>query len=121
MQEREQHKETLNIAAKKAFASFQADIAACHSLIVVARQLAVIDCLFSLATVAQGSGYVKPKFVADPNLVIKQGRHPMVEMLRDEPYVPFDVEFSGARGRAKVITGPNMAGKLCVHPWRITS
>lgn len=116
MQEREQHKETLNIAAKKAFASFQADIAACHSLIVVARQLAVIDCLFSLATVAQGSGYVKPRFVADPNLVIKQGRHPMVEMLRDEPYVPFDVEFSGARGRAKVITGPNMAGELCVHP-----
>lgn len=40
----------------------------------------------------------------------------MVETLRDEAYVPFDVEFSDMLGRAKVITGPNMAGKSsCVR------
>jgi DNA mismatch repair protein MSH3 len=31
-------------------------------------------------------------------------------MLRDEAYVPFDIDFSEGDGRAKVITGPNMAG-----------
>ena len=37
-------------------------------------------------------------------------------MLRDEAYVPFDIQFSEDDGRAKVITGPNMAGKSsCVR------
>lgn len=39
-----------------------------------------------------------------------------VEMLRDEAYVPFDIDFSAEDGEAKVITGPNMAGKSsCVR------
>ena len=44
-------------------------------------------------------------------------------MLRDEAYVPFDIDFSAEDGEAKVITGPNMAGKsscvratVCFHP-----
>jgi DNA mismatch repair protein MSH3 len=37
-------------------------------------------------------------------------------MLRDEAYVPFDIDFSAEDGEAKVITGPNMAGKSsCVR------
>jgi len=37
-------------------------------------------------------------------------------MLRDEAYVPFDIDFSSEDGEAKVITGPNMAGKSsCVR------
>jgi DNA mismatch repair protein MSH3 len=37
-------------------------------------------------------------------------------MLRDDAYVPFDIDFSEDTGRAKVITGPNMAGKSsCVR------
>lgn len=39
-----------------------------------------------------------------------------VEMLRDDAYVPFDIDFSEGDGEAKVITGPNMAGKSsCVR------
>ena len=34
----------------------------------------------------------------------------MVEMLKDDAYVPFDIDFSERDGCAKVITGPNMAG-----------
>jgi DNA mismatch repair protein MSH3 len=34
-------------------------------------------------------------------------------MLRDEAYVPFDIDFSDKDGTAKVITGPNMAGAWC--------
>lgn len=37
-------------------------------------------------------------------------------MLRDDAYVPFDIDFSEGNGRAKVVTGPNMAGKSsCVR------
>ncbi|ORY24383.1 muts domain V-domain-containing protein [Naematelia encephala] len=114
--EREQHKETLAGVARQAFLSFQSDISECHSLVVVARQIAVIDCLMSLAQVAAASGYCKPEFVAEPCLHISAGRHAMVEMLRDEAYVPFDIHFSDEDGRGKVITGPNMAGKSsCVR------
>lgn len=76
--ERGQHKETLAAVANRAFLSFQADISESHQLVVVARQLAVIDCLMSLAQVASASGYCKPSFIAEPVLHIRDGRHPMV-------------------------------------------
>nr|XP_031862964.1 uncharacterized protein CI109_001439 [Kwoniella shandongensis]KAA5530036.1 hypothetical protein CI109_001439 [Kwoniella shandongensis] len=114
--EREQHKETLAAVSHKAFLSFQSDISECHDLVVVSKQIAVIDCLMSLAQVAAASGYCKPKFVAEPELRIRAGRHPMVEMLRDDAYVPFEIDFSEKDGTSKVITGPNMAGKSsCVR------
>ncbi|WWC87833.1 uncharacterized protein L201_002726 [Kwoniella dendrophila CBS 6074] len=114
--EREQHKETLNAVSREAFKSFQSDISDHHELVVVSKQIAVIDCLMSLAQVAAASGYCKPKFVKEPELRIKAGRHPMVEMLRDDAYVPFDIDFSERDGTSKVITGPNMAGKSsCVR------
>lgn len=114
--EREQHKETLAASAKRAFQSFQADISECHQLVVVSRLIAVIDCMISLASTASGPGYTKPTFVSEPRLSITQGRHPMVEALRDQAYVPFDIDFSESEGRSKVITGPNMAGKSsCVR------
>jgi DNA mismatch repair protein MSH3 len=78
--EREQHKETLNAAAERAFLRFQSDISECHALVVVSKHLAVIDCLMSLAQVAAASGYCKPTFVAKPELHIENGRHPMVSM-----------------------------------------
>ena len=78
MKEREQHKETLSAAARRALLAFQGEISECHTLVVVARQIAVIDCLMSLAQVAAASGYCKPTFVAEPCLHIKDGRHPMV-------------------------------------------
>lgn len=65
----------------------------------------------SLAQVAIGSGYCKPEFVPQAELHIRQGRHPMVEMLKEEAYVPFDIDFGEDEGCAKVITGPNMAGQ----------
>ena len=38
-----------------------------------------------------------------------------VEMLREDAYVPFDIDFSEDGGTAKVITGPNMAGELHLY------
>lgn len=116
LKEREQHKETLNAAAKRAFTAFQSEISEVHQLVTVSRQLAVIDCLIAFANVALANGYTRPELVDEPLLRIKAGRHPMVESLRKDAYVPFDAEFSDVLGRAKVITGPNMAGKSsCVR------
>lgn len=49
------------------------------------------DCLNSLALVANEAGYVKPKFVDDDIVDIVGGRHPMVEALRSDPFVPNDI------------------------------
>ena len=75
------------------------------------NKLAVADCLLSLARVALQEGYVKPEFVEDDVLQLAEGRHPMVETLKSDPFVPNTVMMGGGRPRSKVITGPNMGGK----------
>lgn len=79
--ERTQHLEKLSIVAREAFIAFQSEVAEYHELVVVSKQIAVIDCLMSLAQTAAASGYCKPKFVAEPELKILAGRHPMVGSL----------------------------------------
>jgi DNA mismatch repair protein MSH3 len=78
LKEKEQHRETLAAAARAAFIHFQSEIAQHHEFLVVTKQLAIVDCLFSFAQVACLPGYSKPIFVADNRLTIKGGRHPMV-------------------------------------------
>lgn len=77
----------------------------------LALQVATVDVLQSLATVAQDMRYVKPEIVTEGPLVIQDGRHPVVEaVLRGEPFVPNDTELSVDQ-QILLITGPNMAGK----------
>lgn len=77
----------------------------------LAVQVATVDVLQSFATVAQDNRYVKPEILADGQLVIQDGRHPVVEaVLRGEPFVPNDTEL-GTDQQILLITGPNMAGK----------
>ncbi|TYJ59150.1 hypothetical protein B9479_000139 [Cryptococcus floricola] len=109
--EREQLKEQLSKVAHQSFLDFQAEVAQCHDFVVVSKQVAVIDCLMSLAQTAVSSGYCKPVFVADTELRIEEGRHPMAESLKEDAYVPFDIDFSKDDGSTKCILGPNMSGK----------
>lgn len=53
------------------------------------------DCINSLALVASEVGFVKPEFVDDDTIDIVSGRHPMVEALRSDPFVPNDVFLGG--------------------------
>ncbi|NME96971.1 DNA mismatch repair protein MutS [Aneurinibacillus aneurinilyticus] len=77
----------------------------------LAVQVATVDVLQSFATVAQDNRYVKPEILVDGPLVIRDGRHPVVEaVLRGEPFVPNDTEL-GTEQQILLITGPNMAGK----------
>ncbi len=77
-----------------------------------ARAAATIDALTSLATVAYKNGYTKPEVNLSDNLIIKDGRHPVVEkMLSGNLFVPNDTTLDCEANRMAVITGPNMAGK----------
>jgi len=78
----------------------------------LSRSLAVLDVLCSLSTVALKNNYVRPKINDKGIIKIKDGRHPVVElMLRDGSFVPNDTYLDGKDSRVAIITGPNMAGK----------
>lgn len=78
-----------------------------------ARHLAVLDCLVSLAEVADDAKYCRPQVQDDEVIDIHQGRHPVVEKLLPfgEKFVPNDAFLDPASDQILIITGPNMAGK----------
>ena len=74
--------------------------------------LSMIDAITSLAEVAHKYNYCKPKIVTSDELLIEQGRHPVVERLnRNERFVPNDTLMDLDNNQLLIITGPNMAGK----------
>ena len=77
-----------------------------------AKALAGIDAFCSLSLVATRNNYVKPKINEKGSIHIKNGRHPVVElMLKDDLFVSNDTVLDNHKNRISVITGPNMAGK----------
>jgi len=80
----------------------------------VARIIAELDVLASLAEVAQREGYVRPELTDDFALEITAGRHPVVErMMPREKFIPNDVVLT-EDARMIILTGPNMAGKSTI-------
>lgn len=112
LQERAQYKEAIAAEAHRAFLSFLDEIAQNHYGVIrdAVNQLATADCLLSLALVALQDGYVRPQFTEEDTLEIVEGRHPMVEVLRSDPFVPNTIRMGGDEPRSKIITGPNMGG-----------
>ncbi len=77
-----------------------------------ARQIAVLDVITSLAECARERRYVRPVISEDDKLIIKGGRHPVLELnMQGEAFVPNDCLLDGDTNRMMLITGPNMAGK----------
>ena len=77
-----------------------------------ARVLAEADVLTAFAETALTRRYVRPAVSSDDRLVIRDGRHPVVEQMPDaERFVPNDTTLNGSDHQLIVITGPNMAGK----------
>ncbi|KAL2857854.1 muts domain V-domain-containing protein [Aspergillus pseudoustus] len=113
IRQRDQHREALAAACDKAFLSFQAEIAAANyqTLRDCVQSLATLDCLISLATIANQPGYVKPEYTEETCIHVQQGRHPMVEQLLLDSYVPNDIDLRSDKTRALLVTGPNMGGK----------
>lgn len=112
VRERDQQKEALANACDAAFAALLTEIGSRYqALRDCVQSLAVLDCLLSLADVASQPDYCKPDFTDSAGLHIEGGRHPMVEQLLLDRFVPNDLDLSSDKTRALLITGPNMGGK----------
>jgi len=75
-----------------------------------AAALAELDVLACFAERAQALDWSRPLLTDEPGLRIENGRHPVVEAVRDEPFTANDLHLDEQR-RMLVITGPNMGGK----------
>jgi DNA mismatch repair protein MutS len=80
------------------------------ALQATATAVAQFDVLSCFAERAVALDCVQPELVAEPNLLIDAGRHPVVESAGREPFIPNDLRLDEAR-RMLIITGPNMGGK----------
>ncbi len=77
-----------------------------------AKAIATLDVITSLANVAVDNRYTRPVVNLSDNIIIKDSRHPVVELLlKNAPFVPNDVNLNCEANRVAIITGPNMAGK----------
>ncbi|MBI1761597.1 MAG: DNA mismatch repair protein MutS [Acidobacteria bacterium] len=76
----------------------------------VARVLAALDCLTSLAEVAARRNYTRPALHEGDEIKIMGGRHAVIETL-GERFVPNDLLVNNTTDRLLIITGPNMGGK----------
>ncbi|WP_409305506.1 DNA mismatch repair protein MutS [Peribacillus sp. SCS-155] len=77
----------------------------------LALAVSELDVLQCFATVSEQRHYVKPLFSTDRKVMIKAGRHPVVEkVLQSQEYVPNDCHMNSER-EILLITGPNMSGK----------
>ena len=74
-----------------------------------------VDALCGLAEVAVDNHYTRPEITTGGELLMEDGRHPVVEkMLTAERYVPNTVELHDTENQLLIITGPNMAGKSTI-------
>ncbi|HEX3187715.1 MAG TPA: DNA mismatch repair protein MutS [Pyrinomonadaceae bacterium] len=81
---------------------------------MTARALAALDALASSAETAARRRYVRPELHDGDVLEIIQGRHPVIEVFIDEPFVPNSIHLNNSTDRLLIITGPNMGGKSTV-------
>jgi DNA mismatch repair protein MutS len=78
----------------------------------IAAAIAHVDVSASLAGLAAERAYTRPEIERGERLVIRQGRHPVVETaLPAGAFVPNDTELDTRGGQIVVLTGPNMSGK----------
>ncbi|KAL6067844.1 Mismatch repair protein msh3 [Balamuthia mandrillaris] len=135
LQELALYKEKLMLACTDAWNDFLGEFGEKYdSFHVAMKKMATLDCLNSLALVANGrDGYVRPHLVdsalsssasssssseitEEAQLIIKDGRHPCVEAImadsgRSQMFVPNDTNMAENGERCVLLTGPNMGGK----------
>jgi DNA mismatch repair protein MutS len=76
-----------------------------------ARAMATLDVLAGLAETAAVFNYVKPHVHDGDELVVTDGRHPVVERHCPDKFVPNDITLNGTTEQLIILTGPNMGGK----------
>jgi DNA mismatch repair protein MutS len=77
----------------------------------VGRAVGELDAFVTFAHLARTRGYVRPLVDRSTTLIVRESRHPVLDRLLGERFVPNDVELDAESGRLLVLTGPNMSGK----------
>jgi len=77
----------------------------------LADTLAQCDCLAALAYLAKRRNYIRPKMTDGEELIINDGKHPVLSETLGPEFVPNDIELGGKAGDYLIVTGPNMSGK----------
>ena len=96
------------------FESLQNEMLNCASIIQKnAKVLARLDVAAGLSKLAINRKYCRPEMDESSLLIIKDGRHPVVEDLlpMGEDFIPNDLDLDNDETQIAIITGPNMAGK----------
>ncbi|KKM99885.1 hypothetical protein LCGC14_1143410, partial [marine sediment metagenome] len=76
------------------------------------KNIAIIDVLTCFAEIAERYDYCRPKITEDDKIIIKQGRHPVVERINiSDKFISNDCYLDTENDQLLIITGPNMAGK----------
>lgn len=81
-----------------------------------ARNIAILDCVLSMAHIAEKYNYCRPLVDESYVMDLKAARHPVIErqMQVGHAYVPNDIYLSNEETQIMMITGPNMSGKSAV-------
>ena len=91
----------------------------CENIISLTKEIqesssaiAAVDVLTSFADVSVKNNYCKPKVSDNDKIVIKKGRHPVIEtFISDGQFVSNDLYLDKNKSSLLLITGPNMSGK----------
>ncbi len=82
------------------------------NILETARNIAIVDVLACFAEIAEQYNYCRPIINHENKIIIKNGRHPVVEQINlDEQFIPNDCYLENDNDQLLIITGPNMAGK----------
>ena len=82
-----------------------------EKILAASKFIAVLDISISLAQTALENNYVRPGLYEDNRLIIRQGRHPVVEKTQNQiSFVPNDTYLTTDE-IIHILTGPNMSGK----------
>lgn len=82
------------------------------SVLETAQNIAIIDVLACFAEIAEKYNYCRPVINNEAKIVIKEGRHPVIEQMNlAELFIPNDCFLDEENEQILIITGPNMAGK----------
>ncbi|MFW9827904.1 MAG: DNA mismatch repair protein MutS [Candidatus Thorarchaeota archaeon] len=81
-------------------------------ILETAQNVAIIDVLACFAEIAEKYNYCRPIINNQDKIVIKAGRHPVIEQINiEEQFIPNDCYLDNENDQLLIITGPNMAGK----------
>ncbi len=81
------------------------------AILAAAQAVGEIDAISALATVAVRNRYVRPTLSEHAEICIEEGRHPVIEQITAERFIPNHTNIRRDENGIQIITGPNMGGK----------